>query len=691
MANETLATPMGPLFGPNFILITVTGSNNVLYPLEIYPDANNPLLKLNGLATHYYFQPQRVYLAKKQNDPSTYDFGATVFKGLMTTENTVGVTDAMTVDGVASAAGGFCTFATTFAIPDDVIAKATDMLKKQDYPAPANFGKFSHMFLLGANDPTPQLGIVPIVSNNVTIEVPNMSGVGTAGAPFFIDAQGTGKGSIEATSISAFLVTMNMLSAGAIVGSLKQGKSPFTVHYNTTQQFYINAIDVTVHVDMTKTYDAFSAALSVNYFGAVSANMSEAWSNCVTSGAITTDMKMGLADVDPDLKKMVMQQVQELQKFAMDAVTKDIFNFQPNSTPASADGKSLFGVSMKAEQDRRTDKFDLALHLETSVIIADTASGDLNDLEPAIKANLDKYLAIVDIGDFFKKVQVAATNNVSWSEKLPDGTNLADPIKSIQFQASYPDFTTPLTNNQPNLVSQAQGFHYVIGHKDPKGPGELAVWTKDNPNDIINISFLRMSESKPQWDADQLKITKTIVYDPSDPRVEISSGSTFTKEEVTKNHAPVITPDEVGYVFVHFLVAQKLPSNVSMTLTCTIGNRKDVLPTITGDNQKNIFWQIFSDKYFDATSFEYDLQIEVTGPNFTDVPVTYGAKSVKVPLPTGRIKYIGSFTLPLPVATPDQNATINQYIKAIQTPQGTPSSLTPTPTPPVTPSPVPTT
>jgi hypothetical protein len=669
MANASLATPLGPLFGPNFILITVNDENNRPFPLEIYPDSNNPLLKESGLATHYYFQPQRVYLAKKQDDPATFDFGATVFKGLMTTENTVGVTDAMTVDGVASAAGGFCSFATTFAIPDSVIAKATVMLKNQDFPAPPNFGKFAHLFLIGANDPTPQLGIVPIVSNNVTIEVPNMSGVGTAAAPFFIDAQGTGKGSIEATSISAFLVTMNMLSAGAIVGSLKAGVSPFTVHYNTTQQFYINAIDVTIHVDMTKTYDAFSAAISVNYFGIVSANLSEAWSQCVTSGAITTDMKMGLADVDPDLKKMVEQQVQDLQKFAMDAVTKDIFNFSPNSTPATADSNSLVGVSMKAEQDRRTDKFDLALHLETSVIIADTASGDLNDLEPEIKAHLDKYLAIVDIGQFFQKVQIAATNNVSWSEKLLDGTDLSDPIKSIQVQASYPDISTPVSNNQPNLVSQAQGFHYTIGNVNPKGPGELAVWTKDNPNDIINISFLRLNNSIPQWDSDQVQITKTIVYDPSDPRVEISTGSIITVSEVTKNHAPVITPDEVGYVFVRFLIAQKLPPNVSMTLTCSIGNRKDILPTITGANQKNILWEIFSDKYSEATSFQYDLQIEVTGPNFTDIPVTYGTTHpITIPLQTGRIKYISGLTLPLPIATAEQNATINQYIKAVLNP-----------------------
>jgi hypothetical protein len=672
MANDTLASPLGPLFGPNFIVITVNDDTNTAFPLEIYPDANNPLLKENGLATHYYFQPQRVYLAKKQDDPSTFDFGATVFKGLMTTEDTVGITDAMTVDGVASAAGGYCTFSTTFAIPDGVIAKAVQMLKQQDFPQPTNFGLFAQLFAIGANDPTPQLGIVPIVSNNVTIEVPNLAGAGNTQTPFFIDAQGTGKGSIEATSISSFLVTMNMLSAGAIVGGLKAGMSPFTVHYNTSQQFYINAIDVTVHVDMSKTYDAFSAAISVNYFGLASCSLSEAWSQCITSGAITTDMKMGLADVDPDLKKMVEQQVQDLQKFAMDAVTKDILDFDPNMSPATTNPDSLVGVSVKAEQDRRTDKFDLAIHLETSVMIADTASGDLSDLEPAIKANLDKYLAIVDIGQFFQKVQVAARNNVSWSEILPDGTNLSDPISSIQIEASYPDSTNSTSNNQLNLITQAQGFHYTIGNLNPNGPNQIAVWTKDNPNDIINISFLRLNNSIPQWDADQVKITKTIVYDPSDPRVEISTGSTITIDTLTRDHAPVITPDEVGYVFVRFLT-RPLPVNITMTLILTIGQRKDTF-VITKANQKNILWQIFSDKYSNVDSFQYEVQMEVDGANFTDVPVTYGtAQPVTVPLPTGRLKYISGLSVPFPIATPDQNVIINQYIKAVQQQQLSPA------------------
>src|SRR2546430_8322598 len=81
---------------------------------------------------------------------------------------------------------------------------------------------------------------------------------GDAKSPWFISAQGTGHGSIEASGISSFLVTCNQMAAGAVVGALKNGRSPFTVHYNMKQLFYINACDIQMHVDVDKTFTQLS-------------------------------------------------------------------------------------------------------------------------------------------------------------------------------------------------------------------------------------------------------------------------------------------------------------------------------------------------------------------------------------------------------------------------------------------------
>src|SRR5262249_46466846 len=142
--------------------------------------------------------------------------------------------------------------------------------------------------------------------------------------------------------------------------------------------------------------------------------------------------------------------------------------------------------------------------------------------------------------------------------------------------------------------------------------------------DIINIAFLKLAQSMGGFDPDEVIIRKTIAYDPDDPRVELSTGgSTFSREDRVKAHAPIITADEVGYVYVKFVLDRPIKTDaITMTLTCTIGARKNVF-TITKDNFKNVIWEIFSDKFIAATSFTYDLQVEVVGPNFTDDPVRF--------------------------------------------------------------------
>jgi len=88
--------------------------------------------------------------------------------------------------------------------------------------------------------------------------------------------------------------------------------------------------------------------------------------------------------------------------------------------------------------------------------------------------------------------------------------------------------------------------------------------------------------------------------------------------------------------------------------------------TITRSNQKNILWEIFSDKYMKETQFTYTVQVEVAGPGFTDPPVQYQtAKPVTVALPAGRIKYLNplKISLPSPASQADTDLA-NSYIKA---------------------------
>jgi hypothetical protein len=673
---------VGPLFGPDFVVVTVNDETGLQHTLQVYPDAHNPQLKAAGLPTQYYFQPANVYLAKKENSPNDYDFGVTVFKGLATGETTLGITPGTTTGGSVEAGGGFCSFSTTFAIPDSVIANAIQKLKAAEHSQPAD--RLLRFFNYEPDDPDPRLGIVPITENNVTIEVPQLAQASDGSKnPMFISAQTTGKGSIEMHGRSAFLVTMNELAAGAIVGSLKQGVSPFVIHNLLKESFYISGVTAIVHIDVDKVYDSFSAAVSTGgFFGIDSFAANFAYQNCLTTGGITTEINENGNVVDQKIKDWITQKVDEMRKTAMDLVKQEIFDWDPSKgdTEATADRGwfgSLFGgtsVSLKDKYEHRGIKLDQSITLNESFAVESDVSGDLNDLLPAVKADPDKYIAIAEIFQYFRKIQIAATCAVNFGEVLPDGTDLRDPIRELQLEAGYPDYDAPLgADGKPSLQILGEGFHYTLASTQPNGPVQPVIWTKDNPSDIINLAWLRLDNPIAEWPTDQVFLRRRLIYDGADPRVDLSDaigmpgggGLSVQLEDLSTDHAPVLTTAAVGYVFIHFLLDRLLPKpNITVTITPTIGDRSGPPILVTRDNQKNILWEVFSDKYVDETQFSYTLDVEVTGPNFTDDPIRWSLPGpVIVQVPQGRLKYINPLHVLLPAPPQDKVATINDYIK----------------------------
>jgi hypothetical protein len=668
---DSAVTPLGPLLSADRIFVTTTGADKVPYQLEIFPDANNVLLQQNGLPQQYYFMPQRIYVAKRQDDPADFDFGMTVFKGLMTSEDTIGVNPGQgTGSGDVEAGGGFCTFSTTFAIPPDVLQNATNALKTQKFDGPIPGGLALFMPPFRQNEVDPILGIVPILANAVSIFVfqnPPASG-GSAPPPIWMSAQSAQKGSIEATGISSFLVSCNELAAGLIAGSLKAGTTPpFTVNYQLTEQFYLPTCEVDVIIDMDKTYESFSVAVDASGLF-TNFSFSAAWSECVTNGSISTVMKIDEAAIPDDLKKIIMDQCQQMQTNAINWVKDFIFDWNPTDSGDAQASPTPFGsifggasVSMKLNYQKRAMHVTQTLTLDTSIAMTDGKQGDLSDLMPAVKADVNKYLAIIDIGQFFQKIQVAATNAINWNETLPDGTNLSDPIMSAMVSVSYPDYDQPLAGqNNVNLKTLGQGYHYITGQQT--GTDGLAQWSSKNPADVINISFLKLDNPISQWPSDQVQVTKTLIFDGNDPRVDLTNNETqYVVTTTDNNHTPVLDMNAVGYVLVRF-ACRPLPAAVTLVVNTTLGARKDSV-TITSANQKSAIWEIFSDKYVGETSFQYTVQVTVQGPNFTDDPIVYQTdQAITVPLPPGRVKYNPLLSLQLPDAPSDQVAAINQYI-----------------------------
>ena len=676
-------SPLGPLFGPDFIFCSVNDEAGAAVQIEIYPDAANPDLRNAGLPQAYYFQPKRVYLARKQDHPDEYDFGFTLFKGLMDSESTVGINPDQTTGGDVEVGGGACVFSTTFAISNDMQKQALAKLKARDHSSPA--ARVAGFFCFQPQDPEPTLGIVPITANAVSLYIPESQTLSNGSkAPIVMTAQYNQKGSIEAEGISTFLVSCNELAAGVLAGSLEQGVVPFTFSNTLTEQFYINGSQAKVTVDVDKVYDSFSWALSAGGFlGIDSISASAAYQNTQTSGGIVTEITQNDGVLDPKVKEWLDKSVDEMRVSAMNLVKSEIFDWTPgkDDSKASTDRgwfSSVFGgssVSIKSDYERKGVKLDQTLIFNTTTSISSGVQGDLTDLSDAVKADPKKYLAVVDVGEHFKKMAAVAKSVVNFGEKLPDGTDLRDPIVAVQVEAAYADYTTPVTNGKPNLVTKAEGFHYLPGQTDATGGVQPAIWTADNPRDMVNFAWLRLENAPPLWPADQVKFTKKYIYDADDPRVNLSpeicaKGDEGVVVEIVttgSEHAPILDTAEVGYVFVRFMVEKHWTSPaVTVTITPTI-NGDTYAPVVLTDaaTQKNALWEVFSDKYFDVESFSYTVDVAVSGPDFTDDTITYStAEPVTVKVPQGRLKYLNPLPIVLPPAPADKADTINGYVKA---------------------------
>src|SRR5436190_421719 len=263
--------------------------------------------------------------------------------------------------------GAFIAFSTTMAVPASVVAAAHASLKAGNHEAPP--ARIAEFFMGAQQGPAPLLGIVPIVDNAVTIEIPQLPGAGDSKSPWFIGAQGTGHGSIEASGISSFLVTCNQMAAGAVVGALKDGRSPFTVHYNMKLLFYINACNIQMHVNVDKTFDQFSGAAQAKWFFG-QADLSSNYQKCLTSGAITTIIDRDGTVVDADMKKLIDKTVTDMQDRAWNMVKDEIFDWKPTpDAPASASTGACGGASinLKHNYQKKGIKFDQSFELNQTV------------------------------------------------------------------------------------------------------------------------------------------------------------------------------------------------------------------------------------------------------------------------------------------------------------------------------------
>ena len=389
MADDVL--PAGPIFGPDFVAISLDDGSGTRLDVPIYPDANNVQLRDAGLAAIFYFQPARVFLATRPSSGRPdFSMRAMVKRG--------GGAGAPQVEFV----GGSCTFSTTFALGEAMLNSIlAELMAHRHVPPP---DRIAALFNHESADPAPELRMVPILHNTVSCTVPR-----PAPGPVFLTVQPSQIGSIEMHARTTFLVSCNAAAAEEIVGNLRNGSSPpFVVTNTLTQQFSTGgaALAVEIVLDVAKLYDAFASALPQGDSRAIAGAITNlAYSMGLGNGAVVTHITEGASrSMDPSLKAWI-DVSNPVKSAAIAAAKEQLFEVGPEvSAPADSGWWSdVFGgatASLKPTRPAAGTTIAQTVALSGPISTEQTVVGQFDSLAAAAKTSIDTYLTVIDMGEF---------------------------------------------------------------------------------------------------------------------------------------------------------------------------------------------------------------------------------------------------------------------------------------------------
>lgn len=368
-------TPSGPIWGPGERTISTPDGD-----VAVRPDANNPALQASGQPARYYVEPARVRLARR--DTGDFDFNMQAF-----------------VKGPPGPAveylGGTCTFAATLAVSQQALTTACQQLLAPGGPqADEQIAAWVHH---SEGDPPPTVGVVPVQRSSVDCVIDHPSAPLDAGA---VSVAPQGSGSIEVQGRNSFLVTCSAAATREIVANLRDNAvAPFTIRYRLTEQFHTGTrtgrVEFVVNVDAAQ-----QAFTSIPGSAPLTGDELEAmYAAAVAQGAVRFKSN------DDGLISWLIQT--DVVKAAVLSQVKELFDVEPATTAEVRDfgwWDGVFGggstVILSAGHARHGLQFAGVVAVEGTVNVVRTVDGTLDDLTIAAKADIGKYLTVLNVGGF---------------------------------------------------------------------------------------------------------------------------------------------------------------------------------------------------------------------------------------------------------------------------------------------------
>ncbi len=586
--------------------VLVQDKDGVDFSMVFYPDVNNDLMRQTGMPMHFYYVPERLYLAKDFiNGQKQFKFHLQEFAGILTKDGNIGTPQDLEV------AGGFLTFSTTMANDESVMAKIKASLQA-DLEA-----RFANSQLLGWNSALPPIVIGPVqVTQATTVvhDLMNMANLPAAYGPpmgAFV-VQGEGEANLSPTGTNAYSVMLGSIPVQMVKAAALSGESNIVVENYVKFKIHTQPFTLRITGNWESVYEHLSVAFSGRYFFA-SADVAAEWNNMRKSGVIHVEMTIDGEFITAEKEKQLEEYKEAIVKMFMEQASKAILEpAAPEVEPAKAQDKGWWfwnaSGAVKFRKDRSTLNLEYNEKRQLTVLRSTKISSNLQGLASEIKQDPEReklYFSLVALDEGFRKVHVVGSCNANWGENGSDG----DPIHRIDLQVGYPD-------SQGNIVWKSSG-KYKENNADTEisENAEPAFWDKGTQDRLYIFDFMRQ-RNLPADQQNKVYVKKHIRFKEM-PNVMVN---TVTIEEVTEERILEARGESAGKFGVKIsLDDAPLPPKMKVVVTCKVSGMPDEMFEFneknTEDGAPTYNWEIYYAKPEDIREWKYRVDVTLAGPN----------------------------------------------------------------------------
>ncbi|MGN9812825.1 hypothetical protein ACTMSW_26170 [Micromonospora sp. BQ11] len=525
----------GPMMAGGFESVTLSEAG-VEYSLLFLPDKHNDELQAAGKNPVFYWMPNSMRLARKLD--GDYRLSFLHYVGTQDGNTNIGVAPGQTRE----ASGGVLSFAMTGAPPDGILSAAhKQILERMQQGSRDRFWQVQPG--VAGRATLADIRPIPIRSSTLRIMITDQDGVagGNPGDPFFVNAQGTGAGSLTPTAEHPFIVNLGTYAAAQVEQGLLSVEVPIAVNADLVLPLWSPITRLRMTADWERVFSHFTAQASASYWWS-SADVKATWNTLRMNGAITVELEMDRTIPGADNKEaMVTKYIDMLVAMWLDQAKQVIFQPMPEvQDPAPPKPGGLFGLfgwgfGGGFNLNYRRDKVEIAnsftFNVDEVYAQPTTMGGNVDGIAALLATNPElksRYLRTLYLDNWERKITTVCRPVIKWPD--PERGVSGDPVKFASVQIGYPNVSGEIAWSAHQFLpperpadvnaSGVQGDGQPVGETTPVAPSTAGTLVYANGSSS-EVFFARQTQKKAEevsnppegWRPDKVFVRRTIHFD----------------------------------------------------------------------------------------------------------------------------------------------------------------------------------